>query len=169
MNGNDTSYRRSGVAPLPPRVAVGDDVADVYRFISRLPSEATIAEFPFGEVAFELRYVFYSTTHWRRLVNGYSGGGPAEYDRLAEELGDALGGPDRAWQALVGSGATHAVVHEASYLGGGGRDISAWLRGHGAREIAAFDADRVFDLHGLVSRVGNPLTFSGRVVPSVRP
>ncbi len=149
MNGNDTSYRRSGLAPLPPRVAVGDGVADVYRFISRLPSEATIAEFPFGEVAFELRYVFYSTTHWRRLVNGYSGGGPAEYERLAEELGDALGDPDRAWQALVRSGATHAIVHEASFAGGRGRDISAWLHGHGAREIAAFDSDRVFDLHGL--------------------
>jgi hypothetical protein len=81
--------------------------------------------------------MFYSTLHWRRLVNGYSGGAPPAYEVLTESLKDVATRPDRAWQAIADSPATHAIVHEASYAGGGPR-VSAWLRSRGAREIAAF-------------------------------
>ena len=38
--------------------------------------------------------------HWRRLVNGYSGGAPASYGLLTESLKDIATRPDRAWQAI---------------------------------------------------------------------
>ena len=44
--------------------------------------------------------MFYSTLHWRRLVNGYSGGAPREYELLTESLKDVATRPDRAWQAI---------------------------------------------------------------------
>jgi hypothetical protein len=146
LNRNSIEYKQSGLAPLPDAVATGDAVPPVYRFVATLPSSTSLVELPFGEVAFEARYMFYSTTHWRPLANGYSGGAPDEYGLLAESLKDALLQPEPAWRALVASGVTHAIVHEGSYTDGRGGQVSDWLRAHGAKEIAAFSADRVFSL-----------------------
>jgi len=71
-----------------------------------------LLELPIGEVAFETRYMFYSTLHWRPLVNGYSGGAPLEYGLWAEQLSEATEVPDVAWRAVLASRATHIVVHE---------------------------------------------------------
>jgi hypothetical protein len=46
------------------------------------------------------------------------------------------------------SGATHAIVHEGLYLEGEGRAISRWLAEQGAKQIAEFDGDRVFQIDG---------------------
>jgi len=146
INGNDTNYKQSTLAPLPSSVGVGDATPAVYRFLAQLPESAAVLELPFGEVAFEVRYVFYSTAHHRRLLNGYSGGAPAEYGLLAEALKDLFRDPDRAWDALAASGATHVVVHEGSYLDSLGATVAEWLRRHGARELASFGSDRVFEL-----------------------
>lgn len=146
LNGNDTNYRQQDLVALPATVATGAATPPVYGFVAQLPASAVILELPFGEVAFEARYIFYSTAHWRRLVNGYSGGAPVEYGLLAEALRDLRRSPDRAWQALARSGATHAIVHEASYADGRGAEVGDWLRRHGARELASFGADRVFTL-----------------------
>ena len=147
LNGNDTNYKQPNLAPLPPEVGATIDAAPVvYRFIAQLPASSAVLELPFGEVAFEVRYVFYSALHRRPLVNGYSGGAPAEYGLLSEALKELFHDPDRAWAALASSGATHVVVHEASYLGGNGAVATSWIRGHGSRELASFGADRVFEL-----------------------
>ena len=63
---------------------------------------------------------------------------------LSESVKDLATRPDRAWQAILDSTATHAIVHEASYADGGGPRLSAWLHSRGAREVAAFGSDRVF-------------------------
>jgi len=88
--------------------------------------------------------MLYSTTHWRPLVNGYSGGAPAEYERLDQSLQDLSTRPEPAWQALVATQASHVIVHEALYANGRGRRASDWLQSHGAQEIAAFGFDRIF-------------------------
>ena len=77
-------------------------------------------------------------------MNGYSGGAPAEYEHLDQSLRDALTRPDRAWQSLVDSQATHAVVHEAFFAADGGSRTSEWLRVHGASELGLFGSDRIF-------------------------
>ena len=146
INQNSTEYKQAGLAPLPASVAIGAAAPDVYRFAGRLPPSAILLELPLGEPAFDVRYTFYSTLHWRRLVNGYSGGAPQEYEALTESLKDRASRPDRAWDAIVRSSATHAIVHEASYAGDGGLRLSDWLRSRGAREIAVFGSDRVFEL-----------------------
>jgi hypothetical protein len=116
----------------------------VYRFVATLAPSSALIELPFGEIAFETRYMFYSTVHWRRLVNGYSGGAPDDYGLWAERFKDILIRPDSAWQSVVDSRATHVVVHEGSYEGDRGPRISTWAAEHGAREVAAFGSDRVF-------------------------
>ena len=144
LNGNSTDYRQSGLAPLPDHVTTGAATPAVYRFVAQLPPSAALAELPFGEVAFEVRYMFYSAAHWRPLANGYSGGAPDDYGLLAETLKDLLRRPEPAWTALIASGVTHVIVHEASYADGRGGEVSGGLRTHGARELAVFGDDHVF-------------------------
>ena len=85
-NQNSTGYGQAGLAPLPASVAIGSAAPEVYRFASQLPASAVLLELPLGEPAFDIRYMFYSTRHWKRLVNGYSGGAPDEYGMLTESL-----------------------------------------------------------------------------------
>jgi hypothetical protein len=144
INQNSTGYTQSGLAPLPASLAVGSAAPEVYRFAAQLPASAVLIELPLGEPAFDVRYMFYSTLHWKPLVNGYSGGAPPQYGMLTESLKDVARRPDRAWQAIVDSTATHAIVHERSYQNDDGPRLSAWLRSRGARDVAAFGSDRVF-------------------------
>jgi hypothetical protein len=155
INGNSTTYERPGLAPLPDRVYVGEAAPPVYRAIANLPPASAIVELPLGEPAFDIRYMFYSTQHWRPLVNGYSGGEPADYevlDRLLQDAGTEVEARDggrsegRRWEALARTGATHAVVHERYYRDDIGPRVSAWLRSRGAHEISAFGGDRLFQL-----------------------
>ena len=145
INYSSADYQQAGLAALPESLDT-DATRTLYRAVAALPDRAAIVELPLGEPAFDIRYVFYSTRHWRRLVNGYSGGAPAEYGLLSEALKELFHDPDRAWAALASSGATHVVVHEASYLGGDGAVVTSWIRRHGSRDLASFGGDRVFEL-----------------------
>jgi hypothetical protein len=146
INQNSIDYGDASLAPLPASIDAGASLPPVYRFVARLPASAVLLELPLGEPAFDIRYMFYSTTHWRRLVNGYSGGEPADYEFLTQALEDMPTRPARAWQAVVASAATHVVVHEASYKADRGRSVSDWLRANGAHEIATFESDRIFSV-----------------------
>jgi hypothetical protein len=105
-----------------------------------------LAEFPFGQEQYELRYMVFSATHWRPLLNGYSGGFPPSYAVNLAGLGRVLDDPGTAWRVLAASGATHAIVHEDVYPAGSGARVSQWLTAHGAREVAASGTDRLFEL-----------------------
>ena len=88
--------------------------------------------------------MFYALGHGRAIVNGYSGGAPTDYLLLSETLKDFPASPDRAWQAILASGATHVVLHEAGYEPGRGQQIAQRLASHGAREVAVFGPDHIF-------------------------
>ena len=134
-------------ATPPARVYTGGDVPGAYRFLKSLPSPRTVVvEFPFGEWAYELRYVFYSTAHWHPILNGYSGQFPLSYNMNATHLRHPLDYPDASWDALMRSGATHAVVHGPYYRDDEGDRIEKWLLQKGARQVGAFDGDNVFAL-----------------------
>ena len=142
INQKATHYVRTGLAPLPP---LERNAPPVYGAIASLAPTAVLLELPLGEPAFDLRYMFWSTTHWRRIVNGYSGGFPSEYDLLDQALQDILIRPDRAWSVLHQTvRPTHILVHETYYEGDRGRRVSEWVHQHGAREIATFGGDRLF-------------------------
>jgi len=146
INGNSTVYARGDLAPLPATVDAGQGAPPVYRFIASLPADTAILELPLGEPAFDNRYMFYSTLHWKPLVNGYSGGEPPDYELLDTSLQDVATRPDRAWQALLDSKATHVVVHEAFYTRNEGAFLSSWIAGQGGREVARFETDSVIEL-----------------------
>jgi hypothetical protein len=145
---NGTSPPPEGIYANPPaRLFTGDRIPPVYKFLKTLPAPGTVVvEFPMGEWAYELSYVYYSTTHWHPLINGYSGTFPLSYTLRAVTLRRPEENPEAAWQTLTTSGATHVVVHENFYTAGKGELVSQWLALHGARLVAEFDDDKVFAL-----------------------
>ena len=145
INDAASGYEQAGLAPVPGSLET-ETSRLVYGAVARLPDQAAVIELPLGEPAFDIRYMYYSTRHWKRLVNGYSGSEPVEYGLLDQNLRDIFTRPDYAWQALRASGATHAIVHESFYADDRGPRDSAWLQANGAVEIASFETDRIFEL-----------------------
>jgi len=124
---------RPGLAPL------------VYQDLARVRPDAIVLEVPFNQPDYDVRAVYYSTAHWRKLVNGYSGFFPPNYTRFAAILA-AFSRDPVAWQALQVSGITHVVVHEGAYLDDEGMRFGEWLRSNGAVEVSRHQADVLFEL-----------------------
>jgi hypothetical protein len=130
----------------PGPVRQGDDLAPVYRAVAAL-DDAVLIEFPFGFPAYELQYMFASIWHGTPLVNGYSGAGPPAYGEQIASLGRApFLRPDRSWQVLARSSATHAIVHANAFNHDEGRYLEDWLVSHGARLVGVYGDDRLFAL-----------------------
>ena len=136
------------IAP-PPRVEPAADAPPVYHQLATMPAGTVVAELPFGDPAWELRYVYYSTVHWKRLVNGYSGAFPHGYKVRVALLQRVAENPDEAWRALGEAGTTHVVVHEAAFAPGEADVAKRWLADHFAVEIARFDGDLLYDVTGV--------------------
>ena len=143
VDGNATGYSRPGLAALPPLQL---EPPPVYGFVATLPAGSVIVELPLGEPAFDVRYMYYSTRHWRRLVNGYSGGMPPAYEQLDVAMQDLFTRPERAWTLLADHRPGYAVVHDAYYASDLGGRVRQWLTANGATEIASFHTDHVFRL-----------------------
>jgi hypothetical protein len=140
----------SSEAPAPARVFPRAEAPAVYHQLAKLPDTSVVAEFPFGDPTWELRYVYYATVHWKRLVNGYSGGFPRGYRTRVALLQRVREDPEAAWRALKDAGTTHVVLHERAFRGDGAVVVRAWLTDHFAVEIARFADDiRLFDVSGV--------------------
>jgi hypothetical protein len=105
---------------------------------------AILAEFPFGDSWYDLRYMYFSATHRRRLLNGYSGIFPPSFLARQRVLARPLLDPDAAAQAL--GGATHIVVHRHAWADNTGVLVGAWLEAFGARAIGEGDGAILYEL-----------------------
>jgi hypothetical protein len=61
---------------MPP-VKTGENIPSVYKWLSQKKDDSTVIELPFHslrlhQVHKESLYLYYSTYHWKRIVNGYS-------------------------------------------------------------------------------------------------
>ena len=116
------------------RVYPPDQAPPIYRDGVRRLGPAVLAELPLGEPEFDLRATYYTTAHWSKLINGYSGFYPPQYGSLVFALRELPLHPALSMDALRVAGATHVIVHEGAYLGREGEDTSAALRAGGAIE-----------------------------------
>jgi hypothetical protein len=140
------TWHVEGTVPPPVPLVAADGPPAIYRAVAALAPGTALVEFPFGEEQFDLRYMVWSSSHHHAIVNGYSGGFPPSHATNLAAFRNAPDDPDRGWEALRRTGATHAVVHESIYLGDRGARVSDWLLAHGARPVAKFGADRLFAL-----------------------
>ena len=138
-------WREFNLKKPPGRVLVGSQAPAIYRAVQTLPVEAVLVEFPFGSSPYELRYMFYSTQHGRRLSNATAGRSPpAINDGRRSARSWAVIGPGRARQL----GATYAIVHERG--GGQGKKAACWSAAAAGRP--AVDRTR----GTLLGRLGGP-------------
>jgi hypothetical protein len=144
-----------GVTP-PARVEPAATAPAVYHALATLPAARVVAEFPFGDPAWELRAVYYSTVHWQRLVNGYSGAFPQSYKVRVARLQRIAEDPAAAWQTLRDAGTTHVIVHEGAYPAVAAETVKSWLLSNGAQERARFDGDLLYSLPEPVHRTRGP-------------
>jgi hypothetical protein len=134
----------------PVRYVPFEGFSPVYRRVARAPA-AILAEFPFygpTEVYRNAEYVLASTTHWRPLVNGYSGFTPKAFVARADALRDF---PEPAALAeLRRLGVTHVVVHMARYREPRAARLAAALSETAALELVETGpfAERLYRLRG---------------------
>jgi hypothetical protein len=140
---------RQNEAEPPARVMPYAEAPPVYARVAQLPAGTVLTEFPFGDAAWEIRYVYYSAAHWKPITNGYSGNFPPKYKERVAYLQRVSRDPDAAWRSLKDSGTTHVVVHRAAFAQAEHADvIEAWLKSHGATELERFsDGDQLFALN----------------------
>ena len=127
----------------PARVFPASHAPPVYARVASLPAGSAITEFPFGDAAWEIRYVYYSHAHWKPITNGYSGAFPPGYKARVARLQKVDVDPEAAWRALVDSGTTHVVLHPAAFA----KPVDAsttrsWLESHGAQTGAVLRRQR---------------------------
>ncbi len=132
----------------PARIYPASKAPPVYARIAGLPAGSAITEFPFGDAAWEIRYVYYAATHWKPITNGYSGSFPPEYSARVARLRNVSANPEAAWQALVDSGTTHVVLHPAAFANPADAErVRGWLMSHDVRMLEQFpDGDTLFAL-----------------------
>lgn len=128
------SYLRPAPA-LPP----------IYQALERVDPDAIVAELPFADPWYELRYMFFSATHGRRLLNGYSGVFPPSYVARQRRLANPLEHPMEALDAL--HDATHVIIHARAWRDDTGQRLVEWLEAAGAIEIATADDAHLMALH----------------------
>jgi hypothetical protein len=134
----------AGLAPAPGYLRPEPSAPRVYRFLATLDRDAVVVEFPFGDSAYDLRYMYFASAHGRRMLGGFSGVFPASWVARRSALEHPLVDPDAAWTAL--DGATHAIVHTRAWTDATGARIADWLRARGAREAGVFDDAHIFEL-----------------------
>ena len=137
-----------GFGPLEARVYRPARAPNVYKEFRQLAPQGILAELPLGKFDFDLRAVYYSTVHWRPVLNGYSGFYPPHYGRLTLALSDVPRFPEPAFEALRTYGATHVIVHEGAFLEDRGVNTTRTLLEHGAVELYRDGSDVLLQLPG---------------------
>jgi hypothetical protein len=151
VEANGLPFLTNGVTPTaefvapPPRVYRPARAPAIYHAVARGPAELVLLELPLDTPDYDLRAVYYSTVHWRPLINGYSGFFPPHYSRLGAALRDITRHPDLSWEAIRASGATHVLVHEGAYRDPAeAHGISRFLTERGATEVHRDGPDVLF-------------------------
>jgi hypothetical protein len=123
----------------PARVLKYSDAPPVYQRLASLPAGTAVTEFPFGDAAWEIRYVYYAAAHGKPITNGYSGNFPPRYKERVARLMRVNNDPEAAWKSLKDTGTTHVVVHRNAFANPADADtVESWLKAHGAQELERF-------------------------------
>ena len=134
----------AGLVMPPPYLTPAPTAPPIYQTVNSLAASAILVEFPFGDAAYDLRYIYFAAGHRRRLLNGYSGVFPPSFVERQRVLARPALDPAAAGRAI--RVATHAVVHRAAWPDNSGLVIGAWLEALGARVIAEHDGALLYEL-----------------------
>jgi hypothetical protein len=135
-----------GYLLTPRELRTGENLSPIYQTIRDSSQPIALLELPLGAPPWDLHAIFYAGFHRQKLINGYSGFFPESYLRLMTVLDRRREDPEGAWRALLGSRATHVLLHEAAYPPHRRQEIGDWLLANGAHELATDGTDRLFSV-----------------------
>jgi hypothetical protein len=87
-------------------------VPDVYKYL-RTVNRSVLIELPMVDWDLSTTYMYWSTTHWHRLVNGYSGYSPPDYFDTVTRMQSFP--DDKAFARLREMKVQYILVHESFY------------------------------------------------------
>jgi hypothetical protein len=134
--------------PLPYAAAVPAQVPEVYRWLADLPDDTVVIELPFSSTEdgrpdwgtfpyVEGWRVYFSTFHWKSIVNGYSGFHPPGYQ---EFVGEMIGFPDGpSISRLNEIGIDYVLLHRDMYDAQEWSETEDALRDYRAELVPARD------------------------------
>jgi hypothetical protein len=140
----DALLPSEGLAPPPAYLTPHAELPAIYRAVETLRPGAVLLELPFGDPWYDIRYMFFSAAHHRRLLNGYSGIFPPSFRARQRVLARPLLDPGASAQAI--GGATHVVVHRQAWKDDTGARVGAWLETFGARLLSEADGAGLYEL-----------------------
>lgn len=143
--------------PPPAYLTPRARLPEIYRAVDALRPGAILVELPFGDPWYDIRYMYFSALHHRRLLNGYSGIFPPSFRARQRVLAQPLLDPGAAAQAI--GGATHVLVHGQAWNDDTGAKVGAWLEAFGATRLAEADGAALYELpmrEGFASRDSIP-------------
>jgi hypothetical protein len=130
--------------PPPAYLTPRPERPEIYRAVESLRPGAILVELPFGDPWYDVRYMFFSSFHDRRLLNGYSGLFPPSFRARQRVLEHPLRDPGASAQAI--GGATHVIVHQQAWTDDTGARVVAWLDTFSATRLAESDGAVLFEL-----------------------
>lgn len=87
---------------------IGNEIPEVYQWLANETDDFAIVEIP-SELWSDTTYLYYSTYHWKKLVNGYSGFFPNDYSDMMASI---MSFPsDKSMYYLKTLGVKYIVVH----------------------------------------------------------
>jgi hypothetical protein len=154
--------------PVPfVTVPTGDQIPAVYRWLAQQAGEFSVLELPLRTDLRETEgpRLYFSTFHWKRLVNGYSGWHTPVYTKLLGYTGKFPDEPSLRW--IVGIGVQYVIVHRAQLT----PEELAWLDAQvgkyadGLALAQSFGDDQVYQV--LQPLTGAPTARGWRVGPAI--
>lgn len=141
---------------VPIRMAsipTGKNIPLVYQWLSKQKGDFPVLELPLpnepSEVWREAIRVYFSTYHWKRLVNGYSGYFPPDYDFLYQK--GLKGFPSLDTIALLQKrGIKYLIIHFDEYEKSDREMIRSLLKNYEdqIRPLVDFENDFIYELTG---------------------
>jgi len=141
------------------KVPTGDKIPEVYKWLASQPNDFVIAEFPqlpslswlpeekrLEEDPLGFRYMYYSTYHWKKLVNGRSGFIPPTSAHITEAL---MRFPSRETVNMLRYlGVKYVLLHTDSYKWEDNFNAAEYARQVGGfvPEVERFGADIVYEV-----------------------
>jgi hypothetical protein len=138
--------------PIPLfTVPVNHEIPQVYQWIAKQKNKFSLIELPFPKSLIEIAgmeapRVYFSSYHWKKLFNGYSGYAPPVYIERMDRFSD---GKVTNWiNDLEELGINYLVIHLGQYEQQAGRDLIKDLTScQHVRFVAGFENDRVFEIN----------------------
>ena len=144
--------------PYPQRLQFRKHEPSVYTWLKET-QPGPIIEFPIREAPHDffndVKYVFYSTVHWQKLLNGYSGYSPPAYDVILHHLRNF---PDETSKAVLGYLGIKTVIAHS----GDEALMEVWAKDLDL--VVRFDNDYVFQLRESIAPE-LPTSDPGEVIP----